>query len=116
MLVCMKEREREDPSFRFIKKRITKMIRFYYYFIKEFNYKNGSKLATLELFPKKAGIHFRNKNIEGVLDKIKLTPIIQKSWPDLRFFNFTQFTDSEKNDLLILLNESFKSVTSTNNQ
>lgn len=88
----------------------------YSFFLKEFNYKPGTKLATLELFPKKAGIHFRNKNIDGVLDKIKLTPIIQKSWPDLRFFNFTQFTDSEKNDLAILLKASYNSVTSAYNQ
>lgn len=87
----------------------------YSFFIKEFNYKPGTKLVTLELFPTKVSLHFRNKNIEGVLDKIKLPPIIQKSWPDLRFFNCTEFTESEKNDLAKLLKESYKSVTAVNN-
>lgn len=87
----------------------------YSYFIKEFNYKNGTKLVTMELFPTKAGLHFRNKNIADVLDKVNLKPSMQASWPKLRFFNFTQFTESEKNDLAALLKASFNSVTSVNN-
>lgn len=88
----------------------------YSFFIKELNRKNGSKLVTMELFQNKVGVHFRNKNISGILDQIKFKPIVQKSWPELRFFNFTEFTESEKHDLATLLKASYNSIVSVNNQ
>lgn len=85
----------------------------YSFFLKEFNYKLGTKLASVDLHKDKIELLFNKKNILSVKDKV-IIQYNEDRYPNTIIYMINKMTKEIECDIKILLNASCNSIVENN--